>query len=148
MIKKILVPVDGSAQSIRAAKMAATVAPAEGGEIHILNIVKPSSGDYSGVGFEGFQLPQELAEKVNHEWEKVARDIVNKVASELKDQKVQVHCDIAKGDPVSIICKVAEEGRFDLISIGSRGIGGVTGVLGSISSRVSQQCTCPVLINH
>ncbi|NPV92344.1 MAG: universal stress protein [Firmicutes bacterium] len=148
MIKKILVPVDGSPPSIRAAQMAANIVAKEGGEIHLLNVVKPSSGDYSGVSFEGFELPQDLAEKVNDEWEKVARNIVNKVRSAIEDKNVNIHCDIAKGDPVSIICKVAQEGQFSLISIGSRGIGGVTGVLGSISSRVSQQSSCPVLINH
>jgi nucleotide-binding universal stress UspA family protein len=148
MIKKILVPVDGSPPSIRAAKMAADIVAKEGGQIHLLNVVKPSSGDYSGVSFAGFELPRDLAEKVNQEWEKVARHIVDKVSAEIKEKNVEVHHNIAKGDPVSIICKVAKEGQFDLISIGSRGVGGVTGILGSVSSRVSQQSSCPVLINH
>lgn len=148
MIKNILVPVDGSPQSLRSAKMAVRIASKEGGEICLLYVVKPSSGDYSGVSFMGYQLPEELAVKVNEEWEKIARSVVDKVAEEIQDQDVKIHKRIAIGDPVTIICKEAKDGGFDFISMGSRGIGGVTGVLGSVSSRVSQQATCPVLINH
>jgi nucleotide-binding universal stress UspA family protein len=148
MIKKILVPVDGSAPSIHAALMAVRVVAKEGGEIHLLYVVKPYSGDYSGVTFTGFQLPEDLAAKVNDEWKKIADSIVDRVAQEIQNADITIHRIVAKGDPVSLICKVAQEGNFDLISIGSRGVGGVVGILGSVSSRVSQCALCPIIINH
>ena len=145
--KKILVPVDGSEPSIRAAHMAANIVDKEG-EIHIIYVVKPYSGDYSGMSFSGFQLPDELAEKANSEWEKIANKIVDKVAEEIQGENITIHRIIAKGDPVALICKVAKNENFDLISMGSRGVGGIIGTLGSVSSRVSQHSSCPVLINH
>jgi len=148
MIKKILVPVDGSVQSINAAKIAVDMVVPNGGEIHLLFAVKPSSGDYSGVNFMGYELPKDLAAKVDSEWEQYATKIVDKVAAEVETTGVTVKKIIAKGDPVAVICKAAKKEGFDLISIGSRGIGGMTGVLGSVSSRVSQEAECPVLISH
>ncbi len=47
----------------------------------------------------------------------------------------------------STIVNAAEEYDADLIVIGSRGIGGITGwILGSTSRNVVESCTKPILV--
>ena len=51
------------------------------------------------------------------------------------------------GDPAGIICNVADNEDMDLVVVGSRGRGGLTGLLlGSVSSRVAARCSKPVLV--
>jgi nucleotide-binding universal stress UspA family protein len=54
---------------------------------------------------------------------------------------------ILEGRPSSTIVEQAEKNKADLIVMGSRGIGGISGwILGSTSRRVVESCTKPVLI--
>lgn len=51
------------------------------------------------------------------------------------------------GSPTAIITKFAKEKDYDLIIIGSRGLGLIKGVvLGSVSSHVVHHAICPVMI--
>ena len=54
---------------------------------------------------------------------------------------------LVQGRAADKIVEVAKEGGFNLIVIGSRGLGGIKGFfLGSISDRVADEAPCPVLI--
>jgi nucleotide-binding universal stress UspA family protein len=54
---------------------------------------------------------------------------------------------VAHGDPAIEICRVAKEGRFDLVVIGSHGWGFFKRVLlGSVSHHVLHHAPCPVLV--
>ena len=60
---------------------------------------------------------------------------------------LQVTTQLLEGRPSSTIVDEAENNDMDLIVIGSRGLGGITGwILGSTSRRVVESCTKPVLI--
>jgi nucleotide-binding universal stress UspA family protein len=50
------------------------------------------------------------------------------------------------GHPDEVITETAKLGEFDIIVIGSRGLGRRDFALGSVSSRVAENATCPVLI--
>ena len=51
------------------------------------------------------------------------------------------------GDPGNIICEVADEGGYDLIIIGSSGLGSIEGLfLGSVSNKVVHSAKTPVMI--
>ena len=53
------------------------------------------------------------------------------------------------GHPAEVIVRLAETDGFDLVVLGSRGLGGVKEfLLGSVSNRVSHHARCPVLIVH
>jgi len=52
-----------------------------------------------------------------------------------------------EGRPSATIVDEAEKNEMDLIVIGSRGLGGITGwILGSTSRRIVESCTKPVLV--
>ena len=54
---------------------------------------------------------------------------------------------IVQGRPANQIVEAVKEGNFDLIVMGSRGIGGIKGVLlGSVADRVADHAECPVMI--
>lgn len=50
------------------------------------------------------------------------------------------------GDPLSIILEVAESTKANIIAVGSRGLRGVKGMLGSVSRYVLTRSKCSVLI--
>ena len=54
---------------------------------------------------------------------------------------------LAEGRPADKIVEAAKEGSFNLIVIGSRGLGGIKEFfLGRASDRVVDEAPCPVLI--
>jgi nucleotide-binding universal stress UspA family protein len=68
----------------------------------------------------------------------VGKQILGKAESEAKERGVKnVEKTVMKGDPAEVIINYAKEGDSDMIVIGSRGLGGVKGLmLGSVSSKV------------
>lgn len=81
------------------------------------------------------------------------RDFHRKVLAEAETKIRDDHPDLnvatrlEEGRPSAIIVDAAQEEDVDLIVIGSRGMGGITGwVLGSTSRGVVDACTKPVLV--
>jgi nucleotide-binding universal stress UspA family protein len=76
------------------------------------------------------------------------RGVLSKAQEEVQKRKhmFKVSTRFEKGEPSEKIVEVAELGGFDLIVIGSRGLGGRASALGSVSSRVVDKSSCPVLI--
>ena len=59
------------------------------------------------------------------------------------------HQMVIEGDPAEEILKLANEIGVELIAMGSRGRTGLLGaVLGSVSRKVLDRASCPVLIVH
>jgi nucleotide-binding universal stress UspA family protein len=50
------------------------------------------------------------------------------------------------GDPADALLEIAEQEKAGLIVVGSRGMHGVTRVLGSVPNKVSHRARCNVLI--
>lgn len=89
------------------------------------------------------------AERILAEAEKAAKSLVDEAASELRAAGVKAETMVDEGPAATEILSAAERLGCDLIALGSRGAGGVTGILmGSVSQRVSTQAKVPVLIVH
>ncbi len=56
--------------------------------------------------------------------------------------------DLLEGPAADAILRAAEAQHADLIVMGSRGLGGIQALLGSVSSQVMRQAACPVVIAH
>jgi len=74
--------------------------------------------------------------------------ILKDAEDDLKKAKVKYEALSERSDdPPHVILKTAEEGGFDCIAMGSRGAGGAKAwLLGSVSSRVIAEASCPVLV--
>lgn len=59
---------------------------------------------------------------------------------------LKVSTKLEKRNPDEKIVKTAKYGDFDIIVMGSRGLGRRDFSLGSVSSKVVDKATCPVLI--
>ncbi len=137
MFKKILVPVDGSDSSIEAARIAANLAAKNEGDITLLYVVRLVQ-----YGIEGVELPEPTATKPAIEY---GNAMLARIREEIGSSQAELV--LAIGHPAHTICAKADEGKYDLVVMGSRGIGGLTGtLLGSISQRVSERVHCPVLL--
>lgn len=151
MIQKILVAIDGSEPSEHALKYAIEFAERWGAELTLLAVIErvmlPVFPD------EGFGATPIAAAKDFGQYQERMRAIYQNVLIEAEARlrtehpEVRVVTRLEEGRPSSTIVDVAEEGGYDIIVMGSRGIGGITGwILGSTSRRVVDSCTKPILI--
>jgi nucleotide-binding universal stress UspA family protein len=170
MLKKLLVPVDGSPQSVKAVKLATDLASRYDAEIVLLHVLlrghmpdglkralnvevgrtRPHSNNMDLV-----IIPQEIMARVDRagetqlslaELQLVGKYVLSNVETICKDAGVtRVTRRVEEGDPARLIVSVAEEVKPDMIVMGSRGLSNLKGILiGSVSHKVSQlaKCTC------
>ena len=138
MYNHILLGVDGSENALHAAKTAGDLA--RNMKSKILRIVvafdpvPPYLGDPNLEAAITARMVE--AEKIL----KRAIDAVGEIPGE-------VHTELLEGSPAEAILNVANTRKSDLIVMGSRGLGRLTGLLlGSQSQKVVQHANCPVLI--
>ena len=59
----------------------------------------------------------------------------------------QVEQEVLHGHPAEAICRWAEEGKYDLIVMGHRGLGAIRSFFtGSVSDKVNHHALCSVLM--
>ena len=149
MIKKILVPTDGSGHAEKAVNYASDLALKYDAGLYLMHAVQESK---IPDGFEEF-LKAEKIEKpeVQVYLEKVGKEIVEAAKMKAKSKGLDnVETKIMIGDPTDEILKFAKTKDIDLIVLGSRGLGGIKSMfLGSVSSKVCNQadCTCMTVRN-
>lgn len=142
MFKRVLVPVDGSDTSDKAVKIARKMME-EGSiqEITLLHVLQPSEI----MLFNGLNMPIDYPQFYN-ELNKAAGKILDKAKADL-DAEVGVTTHLEYGSPADIICRMAEQEKYDLIIIGNRGLNTFQRVLlGSVSNKVITLAHCPVLV--
>lgn len=145
-IKKILVPIDFSSYSIKALKMAATVADSLAGEIEIvaLNI-------YDLPNFSTYRIsrtPKQLKEMIEANREEGATNFIN---THLKSAKAKTTVKMIERDMPGTghyIVDYADDNEIDLIVMGAKGHSKVELLLlGSVTEKVlSMNRGVPVLV--
>ena len=83
------------------------------------------------------------------EVEKRLQTVLSDALTEAKEKRPNITLSIRllKGRPAETIVQTAQEEGFDIIVVGSRGLSGLNEVvLGSVSDRIADLATCPVLI--
>ena len=151
MYERILVPLDGSEPSKNALNQAVSIAEKYDSELILLAVVPrvmvPVFPD-EGFGAAPVTAAKDMAryqEKMKEIYENVLVETKADVSS--KHPKLKVETVLREGRPSATIVDMAENDGVDLIVMGSRGIGGITGwILGSTSRRVVDSCTRPILI--
>ena len=151
IFRKILCAFDGSEASRKALDYAADIANECKGEIIILTVVPkvtlPVFPD-EGLGSAPISAAQDLGEyqdRMRAVYKKAQEDAEKALAENFKSLKATSV--FVEGRPSAVIVEHAEKNDVDLIVIGSRGLGGISGwILGSTSRRVAESCTKPILI--
>jgi nucleotide-binding universal stress UspA family protein len=126
-LEKILVGIDGSEHSKRALAEAIKIAKKFEAEITVVNVFYPT--------------PTPPAHEFSHK-------ILEDAKIVLEDEKVKYKLVSVIGtNPSKVITDMARDGKFDLVVIGSRGVGAAHAlVLGSVCNRISCESPVNVLI--
>ena len=119
MYENILVGTDGSKTASIAVARAVDVAKTTGARVTILSVDKP---------------------------ERAGR-VVQEEAAKFADSGVDVQTKTIEGDPASALVQEAEDGRYDLLVVGNKGMTGASRFfLGSVPNKVSHHVPCALLI--
>lgn len=151
MYGKILIPLDGSEPSKNALTHAISIAEKFNSQLTLLAVVPrvmiPVFPD-EGFGAAPVTAAKDMAryqDRMKEIYENVLAEAKAKLSSEHPDLKVETM--LREGRPSATIVDLSENDGVDLIVMGSRGIGGITGwILGSTSHQVVDSCTKPILI--
>ncbi|MFW6282019.1 MAG: universal stress protein [bacterium] len=148
-MEKILLAVDGSENSMKAAEKARDLALSTGASLTLITVVADNFY-YGSPDFSQNMSPgqmQELIEESKKQAEKKGEKILEEVETYMKEKDIEVKKIIHYGDSAENICRVAEEDEFDLIVLADKGEGGVKRfLLGSTSDRVVRHADTSVLI--
>lgn len=146
MIEKILVAIDGSEASKHALDFAVELAEQISAEIQLLTVVPPVL--LPSLGF--YKVKSKAVKEVTDELRIIFREILAEAQDDIQKRspKLKISTKLKTGEPHKQIVKIAELGKFDLIVMGSRGLGSRFTALGSVSSRVIDQASCPVVVTR
>ncbi len=148
---KILVCIDGSKQSKKALEKASSIA--EGcivADMAIIHVYEQSSVDFHSVGGEGYIPTKEEMEnlkKLQKQEKEERKKILSEALKFLEEKNINARTILKEGHPAETIVNIVHDEGFDIIVMGSRGMGGLQKVfLGSVSNAVVQQVkNCSVL---
>jgi nucleotide-binding universal stress UspA family protein len=134
---RIVVGVDGSEHSKEALRWAARVAAAEGARLDVVAV-------WSFAGLIAWQaIPVDYTPQLDIE--KSLTETVDEVFGPNRPDGLRTR--VLEGPAASTLL-LASEGALMLV-VGSRGRGGFVGLLlGSVSARVAEHASCPVLVVH
>lgn len=147
LFSKILVPIDGSDYSFKAAEYAIDISRRYQSEITLISIVasKVRYGDSSGI-FGA--IPPSYLKKYENEARKWFNRVLEKARKDdLEVKKIKTDVITTPVSVVSTILQYADKHDADLIVIGTKGITGFKKMLvGSVASGVVTYAHCSVLV--
>jgi nucleotide-binding universal stress UspA family protein len=139
--KSIVVGVDGSETSTRAAEIAAEIARSRQAKLVLVTVVRPPEG-WWGIGGAP-PTPEALSAALVEGQQQVLKESEEHLSLDgLEYETVE-----ELGDPTSRLIAVAEEREAGLIVIGKRGAGLAERVmLGSVADRLCHHSPVPVMV--
>lgn len=151
MFSKILVPLDGSEHSLKALEEAVQIAKKFSGKItliHVYSVQPIMMPEPSTVG--SLSIPIITGAEVSTMIEatkKLGNKILDDGEQRIKTSGIRIEKMLAEGHAVEEIVRVANQGSFDLIVIGARGVSHMREMLlGSVTDGVIHHVRCPVLV--
>ena len=137
-VRKILVPIDFSPHSTEALAWAVDLARLLGAQVTIVHVREP----VVFIADEGAQLMNDAAEEAAQE---SARRELEKARSGVTS--LNVDAELVVGVPAAEIVRIAKEGEFDLVVLGTHGLTGLKRVLlGSVARQVVHLAPMPVTL--
>jgi nucleotide-binding universal stress UspA family protein len=146
MISKILVPIDGSKVSQKAAKYAVELAKQTGASLMLLSVIDKRF--VVGQSVSASASPTHLKESVEDYLKQSAQSATDAIAKLCERNHIQYKAAIRTGHPVEEIVNEATKSKADLIVMGSHGKSALkAAVLGSVTYGIMHKDTkIPVLI--
>ncbi|WP_025722335.1 universal stress protein [Paenibacillus polymyxa] len=143
MFDKIIVAIDKAEITNKLLDATVDIARNKQTQVTLVNV----SQEYVSNGMT--YLPGNFLEEILNEMEKASLEQLQQAKSKLESAGINPETLHLKGDPAHEILNYARDSEQQLIIIGSRGLSGLKEMmLGSVSHKVSQLSSCPVLIVH
>lgn len=138
---QVVVGVDGSEQSIRAARVGAGIARVHGSPLHIVTVVRPPEGWWGVVG------SPPPAEALSASLERAQRAVLDSTLAAFDATDLDVIATEEIGDPAVALSDYCEAVGAGLLVVGRRGAGMVERlVLGSVADRLAHHAPCALMI--
>ena len=139
MIKRVLVPLDGSELAERALVVAGGLVEALSGELVLARVVPPSVPGR-------FYAPKQL-DQLEEAQRKEAEAYLASVAERLKEDRLAARTHVLSGEIAAALIAFAKRERCDLVVMSSHGMQGLGWeVFGSVAQKLLHGAPCPVLI--
>lgn len=139
MIKKILLPTDGSEHAEKTVQYAIELAKSVGASVDVVYAYQPAGSLRRRAAM--------LLEEYKKAMEEDAKEIVTEVAERLKAEGITVSAAVVEGPPAEAILRAIDELEPDMVVMGSRGAGGFANMLlGGVAEKVIHYSPKPVLI--
>lgn len=133
MFKKLIVAVDFSELSLRAASVAAHLARTIGGKVVLVHVVN-SNADYAAIGLEDNNLRPGIESKL--------KEIIATLGA-----NTDADWGVVDGDAATELTAFASRWEGDCIVIGTHGRKGLNRMLlGSVTARLVREASVPVLV--
>jgi nucleotide-binding universal stress UspA family protein len=143
MFKVILVPVDGSKHALKAVDVAADLAQKYAADLLLLSVFRHISNLESTHSLVKTKDEVGSAEATLRD---LAREVIDEALARARERGAgKIETFVKRGQPARTIVAFAKSKGADVIIMGSRGLGDMTGLLlGSVSHKVSSlaDCTC------
>jgi nucleotide-binding universal stress UspA family protein len=153
MVRRILVPLDGSEHAESVLSLACTLASTSDAEITLLRVVEYSSDVFSSVGYSRF-YPNPLAEPGLAEKMRAKKEAVNsrvkgylqRLASSIETSAPKVSIEIQEGPVVDAILNSIKELEIDWIVMSTTGEDRNPWMMGAIANRILREAQVPVVL--
>ncbi len=147
MIERLLVPVDGSDHANRAVDLAGDLATKYAARVTLLHVMTEVGSTRVPEGLGNLHNIEHVTVTERDLLLSVANEVLEAASKRISDQGVaKIEKEIRVGDPAQSIIDLVRQHNFDLIIMGSRGLGDLKGLLlGSVSHKVAQMTECACL---
>lgn len=133
---KILMATDGSEHADKIADTVIQLAKSLDADVSVLSVAEvPARSSLDMVALYRGKMEEET------------KGILERTKQYFAEKGLTVETIYKAGHPSSVICEVAEEGNYDMVVLGSRGLGKIKEmILGSVSNRVAHCAKASVFI--
>ncbi len=144
MVDVILVPTDESDHARKAVTLAADLAQKYGARLIALHVMTPSWSDRVPEELRSYAKAEHIQATEREILESVGQQILRRAETlALEEGLEQIETLLEVGDVAATVLAVAQRQNVDLIVMGSRGLGGMKGLLqGSVSHKVNAHSPC------
>lgn len=146
-VMKILFAADNSEYSRAAGEFLSSLPFYDTTELTIINVISPTFSDVPEKFLVGMDKEsKEIVARTSALESKASETILEQARTKLGKKFKKIHVLSKTGDPSAEILGAAEAIEADLVVVGSRGLRGVKGILGSVSRNVLAHSKGSVLI--
>ena len=148
MFEKILLAVDGSKHSQKAAQAGIELAKSTNGKVTALFVIDVAK-EYEGIGGVSWNIADKVVEGVKSSLQECSNDTLKLVGEMAQKAGVPFEAKTVEGQPAVEIMKMAESANMELIVMGRLGRTGISKFLmGSVAEKVIRNSKVPVLMVH